>query len=318
MRPLRTVQALPRYVRRKWPKGQNWAYFFEPPTWEPAMWGRPNTKVEDFLRIAQWGTTKPDVVKDIYFCLSSQSAVGPTYNGHATAVRNKKNVIALKAIWLDVDVKAEKGYSTLDEARAALEQFIAAAKLPPASAVVLSGRGVHVYWISDRPLSQSQWQPYAEGLVSLVRQHGLKADYGVTTDSARVLRVPGTFNYKSDPPKPVRLASLGRDYDFSTTLAHIRAVRVTAAVTTDPPFDLTSFPKKPAITGESLSDGIDNYDDTPLDFTEIFKGCPHFQDAFKTRGAGYPQGLWMLDVLASTFLQHGDQIAHKLSKGYAN
>jgi hypothetical protein len=33
MRPLRTVQSLPRYVRRKWLKGQSWAYFFEPPTW---------------------------------------------------------------------------------------------------------------------------------------------------------------------------------------------------------------------------------------------------------------------------------------------
>jgi hypothetical protein len=29
----RTVQPLPRYVRRKWLKGQSWAYFFEPPTW---------------------------------------------------------------------------------------------------------------------------------------------------------------------------------------------------------------------------------------------------------------------------------------------
>jgi hypothetical protein len=33
MRVPRTVQPLPRYVRRKWLKGQTWAYFFEPPTW---------------------------------------------------------------------------------------------------------------------------------------------------------------------------------------------------------------------------------------------------------------------------------------------
>ena len=33
MRAPRTVQPLPRYVRRKWLKGQTWAYFFEPPTW---------------------------------------------------------------------------------------------------------------------------------------------------------------------------------------------------------------------------------------------------------------------------------------------
>ena len=33
MRTPRTVQPLPRYVRRKWLKEQTWAYFFEPPTW---------------------------------------------------------------------------------------------------------------------------------------------------------------------------------------------------------------------------------------------------------------------------------------------
>ena len=33
MRVPRTVQPLPRYVRRKWLKGRTWAYFFEPPTW---------------------------------------------------------------------------------------------------------------------------------------------------------------------------------------------------------------------------------------------------------------------------------------------
>ena len=33
MRVPRTVKPLPRYVRRKWLKGQSWAYFFEPPTW---------------------------------------------------------------------------------------------------------------------------------------------------------------------------------------------------------------------------------------------------------------------------------------------
>jgi hypothetical protein len=33
MRVPRTVQPLPRYVRRKWLKEQSWAYFFEPPTW---------------------------------------------------------------------------------------------------------------------------------------------------------------------------------------------------------------------------------------------------------------------------------------------
>jgi hypothetical protein len=288
----------------------------------PGMRGRAYRAVADLLSMARWGATKPAVMKDIYFCLSSQSAAGRVYDGHPTAVRRQQNVVALKAIWLDIDVKADKGYPSLQDAQAAVQQFLDVAKLPPPSAIVLSGGGVHVYWISDRALPKNEWQPYAEGLRSLGLAHGLKFDTGVTINSAQVLRVPGTFNNKTNPPKPVTLASLGVDYDFGATLAHVAAAQKIPGTATvrGSDMDEVQFPKKPIPPGgiESLAEGIRNYDDTPLDPAGIFLGCPFFRDAAETHGAGHDQPLWHLTVLASTFWQDAERWAHELSKGHPN
>ena len=285
----------------------------------PGMRGRPFTSLDEFMSFAQWGATKPSVMKDIYFCLSSQRATGRVYNGNATAMRNQRNVLRLKALWIDVDVKSEKGYATTEEALDAVTDFVRKTKLPAPSALVFSGSGgFHVYWISDKPLTVEEWQPYADGLEILTKAHGLKRDAGLTTDSARVLRVPGTFNRKTLPPRAVRLMALGVDYDFAR-LDFIKAqATVTAAVTAKPLFDLSAFPKKQIPKGgmESLADGLHIRDDTPLDYTGLFRGCPHFQDAYTTHGATYEQGLWMLDTLACTFLEDGQKLAHTLSKGY--
>ncbi len=287
----------------------------------PGMRGRPYTKVEDFLGMAHWLALKPSVAKEIYFCLSSQRATGKVYQGHATALRNQRNVHRLKALWIDVDVKPEKGYAAVQDAINAITDFVGKAKLPPPSAIVLSGGGVHVYWISQSPITKEEWQPYADGLELLTRTHGLKCDRGITTDSARVLRVPGTFNRKTAPPRPVRLAALGIDYNFSC-LDFIRGsvAPVVTGPVTKPVFDLSKFPARPIPTGgiESLAEGLSLHDATPLDYAGLFKGCPHFQDAYKTHGANYEQGLWMLDVLACTFLEDGPALSHVLSRGYTS
>jgi hypothetical protein len=308
-----------------WPQGGECAFInlhWTSPKGQ-GMRGRPYTSPVELLSMAQWGATKPAVMKDIYFCLSSQSATGPVYKGRATAARSQQSVIAVKAIWLDVDVKPGKGYPTLTAALNAITEFVVKANLPSVSALVFSGGGVHVYWISDRPLGRSEWQAYADGLKALGVAHGLKFDEGVTIDSARILRVPGTFNYKTTPPKEVRLDALGADYDFETVLAHVRAAAtpvVTAAVTkTQVPFDLSKFPKKPITPGklESLAEGIKTFEESPLDPIGVFRGCPFFLDAAKTHGAQHDQPLWHLAVLSCTFWQDGRPWAHYMSKGHS-
>lgn len=288
----------------------------------PGMRGRPYKRVSEFMDMAQWGAGKPSVMKDIYFCLSSQRGTGKVINGKQTALRNSGNVHRLKALWMDIDVKPEKGYATLPEAIDALKAFTQAAAIPGPSAVVLSGGGVHAYWISDTPLTKAEWEPYAEGLEALAKQHGLKRDPGLTTDSVRVLRVPGTFNYKTTPPKGVRLAALApTNINFVTAFSHIKATLApaTASVTKAVGllYDPAKFPSRmlPANT-PSLADGVHIRDDTPLAYEEVFSNCPHFIETRKSHGVGVQQGLWMLDILATTFMQDGPGIARLLSNGY--
>jgi hypothetical protein len=153
---------------------------------------------------------------NVYYCLSLQAEPG--------GKRNKDNALKLKSIWLDIDVKdKEDTYKSLQEADSAVAEFVKRHGLPTPNAVVRSGGGLHVYWISDQPLGVDEWRAYASGLRSLALESRLKCDAGVTTDPARVLRIPGTKNFKTDPPKPVELIRLmDKDYDFATDLAVLK------------------------------------------------------------------------------------------------
>ena len=120
--------------------------------------GKPTRTVEEFLSLLKWVLSRP-TTRDVYFCLSLQSQTGKNSRGNLKAVRNKGNALLLKAIWLDIDVKPPpKGYATLEEALDALTEFANAFGLPPPSALVGSGGGLHVYWSSDKPLTPDEWQ----------------------------------------------------------------------------------------------------------------------------------------------------------------
>jgi hypothetical protein len=288
------------------------------------MPGKPFRDVHSFMSYVQAITASPNI-KDIYFCLSTQSKTGISKtSGKVNAVRLKDNALALKAIWSDIDVKPEKGYATLGAAIGALTGFCKAAGLPPPSALVGSGGGLHVYWINDSPLSVAEWEPFAFGLRDLAIKHGLRCDVGLTTDAARVLRIPGTFNRKETKPRVVRLLHLGTSYSFDIDLAAVKvlgAPLVTAAVKAVPaplgafagyvvPSELATLDPK-----ETLSAGIERKIDLPLKLDGLMQ-CPHFKEALITGGKDFPQGLWMQDVLASTWFDKPRPLAHAISKGH--
>lgn len=124
--------------------------------------------------------------------------------------RTATNAACASAFWLDLDCGANKaetgaGYATPLQAQAALNSFCAALDLPQPTHVVGSGNGLHVYWVLDTPLQADQWIQHARDLKALAAAHGLRADPTRTADIASILRVPGTLNHKSTPPKQVQL-----------------------------------------------------------------------------------------------------------------
>ncbi|MCK1711403.1 MULTISPECIES: hypothetical protein [unclassified Bradyrhizobium] len=208
--------------------------------------GWPHKAADSFLRQASWVESTAQFF-DVWYCTSQQSeATQNKTNGKAKAVRKARNATWLKAIWIDCDVKPDdttgKHYTSNKEAWAALSAFSVKVGLPPPSAVVHSGGGFHTYWISDEPLSPQDWRGYAEGLKALLIQEGVKCDTGLTTDSARLLRVPGTLNHKYSPPRTVEILHLRQMYDFATHLSVLQSVSQIKPVTNVP-----SPPLAPAI-----------------------------------------------------------------------
>lgn len=196
--------------------------------------GRAFKTRSDFTSFTKWAIPKT-FYKDLYFCLSLQRDIATSHNGRAKGKRSAEAALALKAVWLDIDVGKEDGYQTLQEARGALARFVDKARLPAPSAIVKSGGGLHVYWISQTSMEPDHWRPCAEGLRALAESHELKCDLTLTTDPARLLRVPGTFNYKLVTPRPCELLPGPlKLYDFATDLAVLCSVTstvVTGAVT---------------------------------------------------------------------------------------
>ena len=188
----------PAYVNIHWTfQGEN----FDKPAWT----GRAVSSVNEAINAIQFAL-KGANTRDIYVCLSTQreSEERTSANGfkYRVPIRSQQNAVALRSLFLDIDCKGE-GYANLNEAVVALAGFLKATGLPKPSIMVASGGGLHVYWVVSRALTPDEWKPLAYALAEATKQHGLKCDTQVTIDSARVLRIPNTFNRKTDPARPV-------------------------------------------------------------------------------------------------------------------
>lgn len=123
--------------------------------------------------------------------------------------RTSRNAEWFKSFFIDIDCGVGKPYADQAEGMTALKKFIKDAKLPKPM-VVNSGRGVHAYWVLEEPMARDEWKPLAEGLKLLCERHKLGADPSVTADTARILRIPATFNYKDlANPLPVSVIIKG-------------------------------------------------------------------------------------------------------------
>jgi hypothetical protein len=116
--------------------------------------------------------------------------------------RTKDNVGFLKSFWLDIDCgidkdEANKGYIDQATGMEELKRFCSVIGLPR-PLIVNSGRGLHVYWALTEAISREQWEPVAARLHELCKTHKLYVD-GAVFEAARILRIPGTFNFKAEP-----------------------------------------------------------------------------------------------------------------------
>jgi hypothetical protein len=170
---------------------------------------------------------------DVYFGALPRD----TRSGGANAVRQTW------ALWVDADSR---------QATTA----IAAHDPWPSIVVRTSEVGLHCYWLLEEALS-ARYVPRANRRLA----HHLQCDMRAT-DPARILRLPGTLNHKTDPPRPVRVERFAAQERFNVRdlvgdLADPPTTAATTAVREIKPgadviFDLASATYIPMLLGVEL------------------------------------------------------------------
>jgi hypothetical protein len=135
---------------------------------------------------------------DTYFALSTFDKRGS---------RTANNARYVRTLYADLDCGPNKAFATSRDAASGLAAFSTGLKLPTPF-VVGSGYGLHAYWPFVEPISPSEWLTVAENFKAACKASGFGIDYSVSGDIARVLRVPGTRNFKRKESGVVKQVSV--------------------------------------------------------------------------------------------------------------
>lgn len=185
-----------------------------------ALWPRPEDKHQLFALNRETGKGRNIPVKDVNDAAEQAQQLSAAGNDVYVAIasfrdplsRTAANATGAYVFHMDIDcgeAKAEagKGYLTPEIAQQALTDFRAKTGLPKPNVVLQSGGGIQVFWTLDNFIKAEAWKRSAWRLKELSRKLDLRADPSRTGDIASVMRIPGTLNWKYDPPRPVVLLS---------------------------------------------------------------------------------------------------------------
>ena len=231
--------------------------------------------------------------------------------------RTKENVQALKAFWLDVDcgeAKAEVNPDTgrpdgyIDQAAGlqALRTFCKTVGLPTPT-LVSSGGGIHAYWALTEEVSRSQWEPVAERFKSICRTQNFYVDDKVF-EVARILRVPGTFNFKEETPRPVQMLHVGQPMQ-------VEEFRRILGVTEKPKQSIFDDNYEPSPRQLALQSGYGYSFKRIMQRTAKEDGCNQLLHAYTNRATiGYYEWFYALSVAA--MCEDAPKATHMISDGH--
>lgn len=241
--------------------------------------------------------------KNAYFALGTFIEAGS---------REAVNVQAMKSFYLDLDCGEKKPYSDKANALVALKAFCRIFKLPKPTFLVDSGRGIHVYWCLPQAISREEWLPIAYLLDAACKESQFDADEQVTKDAARILRIPGTHNYKDTTPSVVKILSEG-------PLLTGVAVFKEAFKNITPP---TVFLGTPIRAGaDETMDNLAGLSSQVKKFKRLAirslndQGCEHIKHAL-TNPTEMSYGQWTDVLSVAAHCDDAKTAIHKVSSGY--
>lgn len=217
--------------------------------------------------------------------------------------RTQEKAVLKKALYVDLDCKgSHQGFATKKDAVLALKKFCADARFPFPNIVVDSGNGIHGYWVFDQPIPAAEWQTMADALAQLCECYEFKVDSSITNDSARILRVPGTFNYKN-PAYPIECRILRYDVqDFDVaSLRDALGVAVQA-----PASQLTN-----SVDYDDL--GANLYRERVYNAGNVIQNCGVLKHSVDIGGKGQAGVFWHKVLHLLAFCEDGRDFIHPVS-----
>lgn len=237
---------------------------------------------------------------DTYFALGTFEEAG---------TRKAYNVLQLKSFFLDLDCGEGKDYAAQSDALASLRDFCKKAKLPRPT-LVNSGRGVHAYWPLTEAVARDDWTPVAEHLKQLCVEYQFVADPAVTADSARVLRIPGTHNYKDETPSEVKLIGA------PATPISFEEFKDFLGDNTFVPKHKSFIPSDMNAVMQALSGSYTSKFRTIMIKTAEGKGCAQLAHAYADQ-ENITEPQWRAALSIAAFCADRDKAIHKLSDKYS-
>jgi hypothetical protein len=121
---------------------------------------------------------------------------------------SRAGILQIPTLWIDIDT-----HKMSDEEFEKIQKCYDDFPLR-GSAIVSSGGGSHIYWKLKQPTSKEE-VPKVEDYLKRLASY-FHADMA-STDASRILRAPGSFNFKYDPPREVAINYLNprNEYDLS-------------------------------------------------------------------------------------------------------
>lgn len=289
----------------------------------PAMPGRAFQQFQSCVGFVNGMMRNP---VDVYVCLSLQTTTKPPTmkagREKRAAIRAELNATHYRAIWIDVDIKNGE-YRDTQHALTEFGIWRRKVNLPLPTLVVLTGSGgFHAYWCFDEPITKAVWEPLAYALAEAMRKEGYKADLKLTTNPVALMRIPGTFNQKWNPPRLATLVHEGYDYPLSALDGPLTPYKVTYSVPTarvTPARNLGLGKPSAVFAGVALPPGrldsnVDVYVPTLEDV--IDGGCDFLKNTKATHGAHHAEPLWFESLKVCYYLDQGEEVAHELSDGH--
>jgi hypothetical protein len=222
-----------------------------------------------------------------------------TFSGYS---RKSESAVYARSFYIDLDVdpKNPKKYASKDAALEALADFVSLTKLPPPVRVD-SGGGVHAYWLFDSDIPIRDWKSCITKFKALCNDY-IKIDNNVTGDAARVLRVPGTINYKNDQERPTMFLDddFGQ-YSFEQFREYLGAESTVEDILASIPPDLTPKP--------------DNFEYVFKDIAVKSlqgEGCNQIKDIILNQ-ATIEEPLWRAGLSVAIRCTDGDTAIHAMS-----